>query len=596
MAKIPEATRRQFVSGVIRPQGGVNLGAIDAAGAGARAVVQGANTVAQVLRQKQARQEVAEGSEFNSRADIQYHDAFNQLSRREDIIKNPSLIRDEIPKIGAELMKSEQFLSQPPETQNLMRKNITRLNTQFGIRGLEYENKQTFENTNIAMNRTLDNFDLEALTTDEPMDNMLQRYTATVAANVKSGALTEQQGELQTRAGAASITENRVQQLINNDELDEANAMLGQEATQDILGADGLQRAQAKVASRVETRLKQAAKIEKARLSDPWGFINMVDTDPVPQIAFQGDAKQAANSLDDRVNFVKAKNAQYATDLPLLTDTETQGFIQLYQRLPPNEGAKTLNDFTKTLPDDQQGLIADAIFQKNKPMGIAVSVADGAPDVTRGLLNGADVIAKKLIKMPSDFDIKAQVNKEIGSVIVDPQMMAALQEGVRNLYADSIHADNDNSGSKDDTIIKKALDSLVGPQFELNGSATIGFRKDDGKLTDEDEFTSLYRDLTLGVIEEIQGDVPRYADGTPVDIDDLREQGELVVAKEGQYMIKFSDAFLVDGSGTKRPFVLDMKDISTKLRRFGISQIHPEGTFMDNVFKSMIGAIPGVTP
>lgn len=591
MVRIPEAQRRAFESGIVRPQGDVNLGRISAAAAPYEALSQVSQSINKTLQVKQEQQLVADGTEFNSRLNIQFQDAYNQLTKREDIIKNPSLIRDEIPKISQGLLESQEFLDQPPEVQALGRKTLASLNGKFGLHGLQYENEQMFKNTLLAIDKTQNNFDLEALTTDTNIDEMMQRYSASIVANVKSGALTEQQGEAQLKAGASSILLNRMQRFLNEDDLSSAQLLLNDKGNQEILGADALTKANQQVERRRVAKIEQAAKIEKLRLTDPWSFVQKVDSSVIPQVDF-ANPKVAPAQLSERIEFIKEKNAQYNIRLPILTDQETTGIIGIYKQLPPIQAAASLKELTSTLPDEQQGLISDAIFRKDKPLGIAISVADTSPATAHALLNGADVLNKKLVNMPSESDIRAEVNKQIADVAIDPEFRESVQQAVKNMYADGIYKDNNTTGAFDIVRINENLKELLGAKIEVNGKNTLSFRNDAGQFLDENDFIDLYRDLTPGVIEAIQGDLPRYADGTPVDEDDLRENAQLIPVGDGQYKLSFYDQFLSDKDS--KEFVLDLKEIQTKLRRYGIDSIHPEQSLLDRTIKSLLNQVPGV--
>lgn len=264
MARIPQAQRQIFNTTIVGPvaQPGVtNIGAISAAAAGGEAIARVADTLRQVLVRQRQRELVAQGAEFSSQLNLQFHDQFKAITAREDVQRNPALARDEIDSFGDSILSSESFRNQPSEIQNFGRRQIASLKQKFGIQARNFEHDQSFKNTVTALNNTQNNFEVQALTTDTDIDDLANRFTAAITASVKSGALTLNKGEEVIRKGVRSITLNRANRLINSGDLNGAELFISNPDVQENLGAKNINALQKAI-------LKQRATIGQNNLKD----------------------------------------------------------------------------------------------------------------------------------------------------------------------------------------------------------------------------------------------------------------------------------------------------------------------------------------
>lgn len=572
MARIPEAQRRTFASGIVRPTGGVDLGAIGRAAAPFQSLSRNLQTVQNVLVQKREQQLVAESAEFNSRMSLQFQEQFTNSLKSRQLQSNPTLARGEVNRIAAELTSSPEFTQQPLLVQNLARRNIARLRQSFGSKAINFENEQTFRNTVTALNKTQSNFEVEALTTDTDLNELLKRYTATVAGSTKSGALTLAQGEKQVTSASKAIVSNRVQRLINEKDLDGARTLINDPTIQEHLGADGIQRAINTIERKEQLALNRAVKLQKLKGTNPWKFIANVDSEEIPPLDLSNPSN-LPDTLDDRIDYVNRKKEEHGIlDLPVLTDQEQEVLLKTFDNVSPDNGSQIMNQLTANLTDEGQDLISEQIFKKRPTLGVAIAVADEDPNLSQALLNGEKVRKQKLIQMPSDNDLIAEVNDRIGQAIQQPGLRNAAHEAVRSIYADQVFRDNDNSGVIQSDIVEQALDRLFGPVIEINDAEVIGFRKVDGQFIDEDEFEDLFEDLSEGQLRSSLGDVPRDVAGEPLPLGDLKDEANLVVIGNGQYIIQLFTEFAVDKDG--QPYILDMKKLSDE--REGILDIIEE--------------------
>ena len=553
MARIPEAQRRIFNQTIVGP----NLGAIGAAQAGFTGIAQGANQIVETLGRQREQELTAQGAEFGSRLTLQFQEQFSNVVKRPDIQKDPKLASMEVNRIADTLMGSDEFRNQPQAVQNLGRRRLSQLKQSFGAKALIFQNDQSFQNTIGALNQTQNNFELQALTSDTSINDLLKGYTAAVTASTASGALTLNQGEEQVLEGAKSITLNRAQRLINEGDLEAAQAFIQDKEIQEHLGADGVQRVQDTIERKQRLRLAQKAKANEQRFTNPWKFVEQADTERAPAISL--NPQTLSDDIDNRMEYIARKNQQFGLDLPLFNDSEKKLFISTLDKANPEQAAALLNQITSSLPNNQQNLIAGQIFEDRPTLGVAVAVADDDPLLAESLLSGQRIIKQKLIKMPKESEIKGFVNEQIVPVISDgqQQLLASIQQAVLSIYADEILKANDNTGVTQSSIVEDALEKLVGPVIEINDVETLGFRKANGQFIDEDQFQDFFDDITEEQLNASLNDVPRDIKGNPIPLSEVKDQGELVLVGQGQYVIRLFDELAVDKNGA--PYILDLR-------------------------------------
>ena len=562
MPRITQAQRQIFNTQIQ----GANLAAIGQAQAGLAGAQRATAAVFDTLAKSREQELTAQSAEFNSGLNLQFHERFNNVIRSQNVQRNPSLARSEVSRIAQSLITSNEFKNQPQLVQGLARRNIARLQQSFNARAINFENEQSFRNTVTALNKTQSNFELQALTTDTDINQLLQNYTATVTASAKSGALTINQAEAQIQEAASSIVANRAQQFINNNEIDAAKEFIADKAIQEHLGARGLQSIQSAISRRETLNRNKQSKLNRLRSTNPWKLVQQIDTEPVPEIDLT-NTQQLAENLDERLAYIQRKNRQYGIDLPLLSDLEKDSFIGVLDRTSAQGAAAVLNQAMSNIPDAQQDLLAQQIFEDEPAMGVAISVADDDAKLAQSLLNGRDVIKKKLIRLPSELDINEAVNQQLAGAVQQPGFRNAIQQAVRSAYADRVFTDNDNSGLIQPDVLKQQMDRLIGPLIQVNGVNIVGFRKQDGKFINQQEFDDLYNSITSEKLSSSLGDVPRDLRGNALPIDDVLKNAELIVIGNGQYVLNLFDEFAVNRRG--EPYILDMRKLSLA-RRAGV--------------------------
>ena len=573
MARIPQAQRRIFNTTIVNVDP-TNPAAIGAAAAAGQAVSQVAGAVSNQLRIVQERELAAQSAEFNSRMNLQFSDQFNNAIRSPQLQRNPSMARSEVNRISDSIINSDDFKSQPQRVQSFGRRELAKLRRQFGVQAINFENEQSFNNTVTSLNNTQNNFEIQALTTDADLNDMLLRNTAAVSASAKSGALTLNQAEQQINAASRSIVLNRAQRFINQGDLAGAQAFIADENIQEHLGADGIQRMQERIARKQQLGASLAAKSQKLRSTNPWQFVQQRDREDIPAINL-GQPRNLADQIDDRLEYIGRKNEQYGVDLPVLTDQEKDSLIDTFEGLNARQSAALMNNIAGSLPDNQQDLIAQQIFKDKPSMGVAIAIADDDPLLAQSLMNGARVKKDKLIKLPTDTDIISVTNEELGEAVQQPDWRKSMQEAVKSIYADRVFTENDNSGIIQSDIVEEAVERLVGPVINVNGKDVVGFRKSEGVFLTEDEFDDFFDDLTEQQIINALGDMPRDILGNRLPLDDIKDRATLLTVGNGQYVIQLFDEWAVRRNGERyifdlrRIFLLNEQDFTARQQTEG---------------------------
>lgn len=558
MARIPEAQRQTFASGIERPQLGADLAAIDRVAAPAQAIAQTGKKVTNVLAKARLQQVAAEGAEYNSQLNLQFQQRFSQAVKSPEVQKNPALARNVVNRIADDLINTQEFKDKPGLVQTFARRSMAGLRTQYNMKAINFENAQAFNNVITSLNKTQDNFELQALDSDTDLNDLLRRYTASVSANVKSGALSINQGEAQILAGAKTITANRFQRFINQKDLAGAQAFISDDVVKEHLGADGLNSAIQTIERKRRLNASMSNKLARQSITNPWKYVGSVDSESTPPISLS-DPADLSESLDNRLGYVNRKNQQYNIKLPILNEEEELAITNVLEKTPAKEATTLLNQLTSNMTDEQQSLIGQQIFKKNNAFGVAIAIADDDPVTARDVLNGAKVIKGKSVVMPPNSQITGYVNDYLSNSIQQPQYRQAIVQGVKNLYADEIFKNNDTTGAASKTKVVDMAKRLLGDQIEINDGLTFGFRKNDGNFIEEDDFLDAFDDLNERELQKQMGDVPRDINGQPLPIDELKEYAQLMLVGDGKYLIQLLDEYAVDKKG--RPYILDMKKI-----------------------------------
>jgi len=278
MARIPQFQRQIFASGVIAPTpGAIRLQNINIAQAGFQQLAKTSGVVANALFKQQEQQATAEATEFNSRISLQFQQQFDQSIRKPEVQQNPGLATKEVGNIASDIVSSDEFKEQSGFVQSLTRRNVNNLKLKFGGQALKYVNTQSFNNSITALNRTQSNIEIESLRSDASIEDLSRKFTATVAANTKSGLISLNQGEKIIMQGVSSIVRNKVQRLTDQKDFEGALDLVTGGQFDDFLPAEQqvkLQRNIRQSAERDERQAAQQLKVKQEKQS--FEFFNQI--------------------------------------------------------------------------------------------------------------------------------------------------------------------------------------------------------------------------------------------------------------------------------------------------------------------------------
>jgi hypothetical protein len=549
LPRVPEFTRQIFASRQQPAQ-------IQAAAAPFQAAADIAGTVSAVGQEIQRQRDVEQTASFNNFAQTRVAEAEADLRQDPEIQRNPALFRQRIKNVFQEVKNDPRFTSLSSPAKSATNIRLNSLATSTDIKGLDFEIAQNIDNANTTLQEGLDVANLRALTTEDEIEDVVETQANSIKGFTAAGTITQNEAVELLDNNIKSIYSQRAQKLINEDNTEEAK--LFAEENKEELGVDGFQAVMDTVARKEDLRRKQAKKLDKLRLSDPWSYIEQVDSEPVPLINFN-DAASISDNLDDRVEYVENKSKQYGTNLPILTNTERDAFIRSLENDNLDVITNSLNELAINITDEQQSLIAQDIFANKPAFGVAISIADEAPTLSSSIISGDRAMRDKIVTMPSENNMRNSFLDKAGKAISQPQFREAALNAIRSVYADKAVKNNINDTSIDENLIETSIEELFGDIIEVNDSEVVGFRRNDGSFIPEDDFQDLFEDLDEKQIFRAHGgDIPRIANGDPLDLDDLK-QANLVVVGDGLYAINLFNEFAVNKNGD--PFVLNLKKI-----------------------------------
>ena len=345
MARIPQAQRRIFNTTItnVDPTSPAAIGAAAAAG---QAVAQVASTVGNQLRIQRERELTVQAAEFNSRFTLQAHQQAQSIFSREDVQRNPSLATQEVGKITQGMLQSDEFNSQPQRVQQAIRIKAASLNQQLGQRALKFQNDQTFNNTVNSFNKTLGNFELQALDGSVPLSDILKSNAALHAAAVKGGSMPLAKAEASLMKSNQSITMFSFNRLIANKDFDGAQDFIDDEDTRELLGSKNVLKAQNTINEKRQERAnnnlkdfqKDPAKLAIRNGANPDDPQSLLDNQFIETTDKKGETvripvppEQSAVMTNDQASFI-AFNLNNATNVDVL-DIE---FQQLQQKFGAN--------------------------------------------------------------------------------------------------------------------------------------------------------------------------------------------------------------------------------------------------------------------
>lgn len=394
-------------------------------------------------------------------------------------------------------------------------------------------------------------YETSQVSLDFSVDKELSNKRKTYAKN----ALYSTVFDLENRFNNAKREEDLIQ--VSQDLSDTLNLGLKQNlvSVKEINSIENRIRESRKRKEKVQADLLEKA--QKLRFSDPWKFVDTFDKEDVPEIDLV-NVENSAESLEKRIEFVSKKSEQYQIDMPLLNKNESEALIKTLESATPENATGYLNSLTSNITEEQKDLLAKNIFEENKSLGLAITLANEDGKTSSEILSGSKAIKSKVVTMPSPNTMRNKFLDIAGDAIVQQDYREASIEAITNIYAHKAVSNNINDTNTDQELIEKSIKQVFGDIIEVNDSKVVGFRKNDGKFISESEFEDLFDGLDRATIMSVQGDVPRIANGSELSEDALKD-AQLVVVGDGLYTISLYDEFAVDKQGN--PFVLNLKEI-----------------------------------
>ena len=328
--------------------------------------------------------------------------------------------------------------------------------------------------------------------------------------------------------------------------------------------------------------------LEKLKFKDPWAFFTEAG-EKYGTIKF-GDPNSLGTTLIDRKAFIEDARTRHGLrqdEVPFLNPAEAKGVASFLK----DSEAKDINAFLinldKNADSDMQKRISEQVFKVDPGMGIALSVSSEAPDVSQGIIAGRKLFNAELEKrggsaetgktgflLPSDTRVKEDFDTYVGNAISDPDLRVKIRDAAFYHSANKTFESGGSLAELDSSQFQDSLESIVGPQIDINDRRIFSFRDKSGKFVDDSEFVDAFENLTDDMLMATHKDTLRTASGE--NLNALKSQGRLspIQVGDGLYMLKRDNELVLDSKG--KPFELDMKSIVEYQRK--IPKEKPKGS------------------
>lgn len=315
------------------------------------------------------------------------------------------------------------------------------------------------------------------------------------------------------------------------------------------------------VARKVSLRQDQRDKMESIRQSKPYEYLAKSGAPEAPAISFT-DMGTLSDSIDNRMKYTQDMNEIYGTRAPVLRPVEVLQFTSMVDGAKPAAASAQLRVFASNMTDKQLDTIAAQVYETRPDIGMALSYSEFDPKFSEKLLNGAKVRKDGVVKMPADSKLEEKVNEIVAQAVRTPAHRKAVQQAVINAYADGvfkkeIEESDVIDGGAIETLLKERV---LGEIISVGVGETIGFRREDGKFIESDDFEDAFEGMREDELVVTHGSAIYDARGKKVELEDVIDSAELIAIGDGVYRVRVNGFDFQNSAG--RPFNLNMKKMT----------------------------------
>jgi len=579
MARVPEFQRRRLASSVVGVPGQDTSGQIIAQGVGqlGQSVAQfGQQELAKERERTLRKQRIndatwtsAQSAEYDFRSTQVFNNFQNEF--KDDPLDKQDILRDRLTALGQQLGDNAPSDEAKASFQRMIDTSVGNILSQ----SVRWEDQQFASVAAMRSEQTAETLNTSALraASEASIPDLFNQVETSVMSNAE--LLSSEAMAQQERTMKQGVVNNTIDGMLQQGNIEQAEALLNSKKYDDVLGSDSIKSAQGRINRFKSQQASLQKKLNKLRKDKPWEFVVASGiNEGLAPIDFQGDL---SDTITQRQLFIDRVKTDHNLGLPLLMPQEVDMLQNFFESSSEPEVAGFLSRFKTSLTNDQALTVSQQLFEKNKASGAALGVADDDAKTAQNVLRGVNLIANKALVTPSDREMQEEFFSKLDRAVRSPEVRGVMFEGVKALYAQKAFSEGITTGVLDTDLLEESMNELVGPVvyedrnlFRADRLGTLSFRDPDtGQFLESDEFDDVMDDLTFEQVQKTHGDVPRNVNGESIPLEDIQKLGELVVVGDGLYHIIFnldnSRQFAVDSKGN--PFVLDLRQIYQAQKR-----------------------------
>ncbi len=244
-----------------------------------------------------------------------------------------------------------------------------------------------------------------------------------------------------------------------------------------------------------------------------------------------GDMEDA---LNQRRSIRESVLSKEGVQIPLFKPEEINELAISLSRANPEQKIGVINNIVSQLEDSEIPIAAAQIAPKSETITAAMINAQYSPDVSRDILLGES----REVPVASKKEFLAEFMSGMGTSIQDEELRQNSMAAIEALYKEKVFQNGDESGVIDSDLFEESIEQVLGPIAEISDNKVLSFRTSSGAYLSADDFEDMVDDLDREVILKTHDDVPRAADGSELDIEDLIDRGRIIATGDGLYVFK----------------------------------------------------------
>ena len=294
---------------------------------------------------------------------------------------------------------------------------------------------------------------------------------------------------------------------------------------------------------------------------DPYTWVSRSGywPEPVLDVDVLVDSTEALNQRRSIQHHIKQNEG---IDVPLLSSTDAKALTGAIEQASPEQKIDILDNMTKQLLPGEIGMVAGSLGVDSPHVAAAMVNSVHNKPIARDILLGAD----RDIPEPKKDEYSAAFMESTGLAIEDEQARQQALGAAKALYRERMFKANKASDILDGDEFEKAVQDVVGPVVEVGEGKTLSFRDQSGEYLTEDDFDDLIDEIDSEAIQATHGDIPRSANGEPLDVQRMFKRLRLAPVGDAVYYLKNEEGQFAMTEGG-RPFELNMRALNDHVLR-----------------------------